>query len=71
VRLKMLVLAIFALAVLSVAIAGIVAANDKSRFKTALSGYEEATKRPRPSRAPEVANSPRLSTKTIRRFTTR
>jgi hypothetical protein len=37
----MLVLAISALAVLSVAVAGIVAANEKSRFKTALIGYEE------------------------------
>jgi len=41
VRIKLLVLSILALAVLSVAIAGIVAANDKSRFKTALTGYEE------------------------------
>jgi len=40
-RVKMLVLSILALAVLSVAIAGIVAANEKSRFKTALTGYEE------------------------------
>jgi len=40
-RVKILVLSVLALAVLSVAIAGIVAANDKSRFKTALSGYEE------------------------------
>ena len=40
-RVKILVLSILALAVLSVAIAGIVAANDKSRFKTALTGYEE------------------------------
>jgi len=41
VRIKLLVLSILALAVLSVAIAGIVAANDKSRFKTTLNGYEE------------------------------
>jgi hypothetical protein len=41
VHVKTLVLSILALAVLSVAIAGIVAANDKSRFKTALTGYEE------------------------------
>jgi len=41
VRPKMLVLAILALAVLLVAVAGIVAANERSRFKTTLSGYEE------------------------------
>ena len=40
-RAKLLVLSILALAILSVAIAGIVAANDKSRFKTTLTGYEE------------------------------
>jgi len=40
-RAKLLVLSIVALAILSVAVAGIVAANDKSRFKTALTGYEE------------------------------
>ena len=40
-RPKMLVLAILALAVLLVAVAGIVAANERSRFKTTLSGYEE------------------------------
>ena len=40
-RTKMLVLSILALAVLSVAVAGIVTANDKSRFKTTLTGYEE------------------------------
>jgi len=37
----MLISAILALALLSVAIAGVVAANDKSRFKTALAGYQE------------------------------
>jgi hypothetical protein len=37
----MLVLASLAIAALSVAVAGIVAANDKSRLGTALSGYEE------------------------------
>jgi hypothetical protein len=37
----LLVLSVLALAVLLVAIAGIVAANEKSRFKTALTGYEE------------------------------
>jgi hypothetical protein len=37
----MIVLAVLGLAVLSVGIAGIVAASDKSRFKTALTGYEE------------------------------
>ena len=40
-RLRMIVLAILGLAVLSVGIAGIVAANDRSRFTTALTGYEE------------------------------
>lgn len=40
-RTRMLVLSVLALAALSVAVAGIVAANDKSRFKTTLTGYEE------------------------------
>ena len=40
-RIRMLVSAVLALALLSVAIAGVVAANEKSRFKTALTGYQE------------------------------
>lgn len=40
-RAKLVVLSIIALALLSVAIAGIVTANEKSRFRTALTGYEE------------------------------
>lgn len=40
-RVKLLVLAVVVLALLSVAISGVVAANDKSRFKTTLTGYEE------------------------------
>lgn len=40
-RVRMLIFAVLALALLSVAIAGVVAANEKSRFKTALTGYQE------------------------------
>ena len=40
-RIRAFILAFSVLALLSLAVAGIVAANDKSRFKTSLTGYEE------------------------------